>query len=201
MNHMARTAQINRTTKETQISVAVNLDGNGQAVVASGIGFLDHMLTLLAKHSLIDLKVEARGDLQVDAHHTVEDIGIALGKAVAQALGEKLGIHRYGSCLLPMDEALASAVVDLSGRAYLVWRVDLPKTRLGEFDTELTEDFWQGFASQAQCNLHVELHYGRNTHHMIEAIFKAVARSLRQAIEIDPRATGSVPSTKGTLSD
>lgn len=198
---MARTANIHRQTQETHINVSVNLDGTGQAELATGIGFFDHMLHLLAKHALIDLKISAKGDLHVDPHHTVEDTGIALGKAVLQALGDKAGIRRYGHCILPMDETLATAAIDFSGRAYLVWNAEIPRTRLGDFDTELAEDFWQGFASQAQCNLHVMLHYGRNTHHLIEAIFKVVARAIRQAVEMDPRATGVVPSTKGTLSD
>jgi imidazoleglycerol-phosphate dehydratase len=195
-----RIVQIDRKTNETQISVSVNLDGTGQADVATGIGFFDHMLHLLAKHSLIDLNIQVKGDLQVDPHHSVEDTGIALGKAVLQALGDKAGIRRYGDCTLPMDETLATAAIDFSGRAYFVWNADIPVTKLGDFDAELAEDFWQAFAQQAQCNLHVLLHYGRNTHHLIEAIFKATARAIRQAIETDPRATGVVPSTKGTLS-
>lgn len=196
-----RTAQIDRKTNETQISVSVNLDGTGQANIATGIGFFDHMLHLLAKHSLIDLNVQVKGDLHVDPHHSVEDTGIALGKAVLQALGDKAGIRRYGDCTLPMDETLATTAVDFGGRAYFVWNADIPVTKLGNFDTELVEDFWQAFAQQAQCNLHILLHYGRNTHHLIEAIFKATARAIRQAVEADPRATGVVPSTKGTLSD
>ncbi len=196
-----RTAQLDRNTNETQISVSVNLDGTGQANVATGIGFFDHMLHLLAKHSLMDLNVQVKGDLHIDPHHSVEDTGIALGKAVLQAMGDKAGIRRYGDCTLPMDETLATAAIDFSGRAYFVWSADIPQTKLGDFDTELAEDFWQAFAQQAQCNLHILLHYGRNTHHLIEAIFKATARAIRQAIEADPRAAGVVPSTKGTLSD
>jgi len=195
-----RTAQIDRKTNETQISVSVNLDGAGEANIATGIGFFDHMLHLLARHSLIDLNVQVKGDLHVDPHHSVEDTGIALGKAVLQALGDKAGIRRYGDCTLPMDETLATAAIDFGGRAYFVWNADIPQTKLGDFDTELAEDFWQAFAQQAQCNLHVLLHYGRNTHHLIEAIFKATARAIRQAVEVDPRAAGVVPSTKGTLS-
>jgi len=195
-----RTAQIDRKTSETQISVSVNLDGTGQATIATGIGFFDHMLHLLAKHSLMDLNIKVTGDLHVDPHHSVEDTGIALGKAVQQALGDKAGIRRYGDCTLPMDETLATVAIDFSGRAYFVWNADIPQTKLGDFDTELAEDFWQAFAQQAQCNLHILLHYGRNTHHLIEAIFKVAARAIRQAIENDPRATGVVPSTKGTLS-
>ena len=196
----SRTAHIDRKTNETQISVSVNLDGTGQANIATGIGFFDHMLHLLAKHSLIDLNVQVKGDLHIDPHHSVEDTGIALGKAVLQALGDKAGIRRYGDCTLPMDETLATSAIDFSGRAYFVWNADIPQTKLGDFDTELAEDFWQAFAQQAQCNLHILLHYGRNTHHLIEAIFKATARAIRQAVEADTRATGVVPSTKGTLS-
>jgi len=195
-----RIAQIDRKTNETQISVSVNLDGTGQATIATGIGFFDHMLHLLAKHSLMDLKIKVTGDLHVDPHHSVEDTGIALGKAVLQALGDKAGIRRYGDCTLPMDETLATTAIDFSGRAYFVWNAEIPSTKLGDFDAELAEDFWQAFAQRAQCNLHVLLHYGRNAHHLLEAIFKATARAIRQAIEYDPRSTGVVPSTKGTLS-
>ncbi len=197
---MPRTAIIDRKTSETTISVAINLDGTGQADIQTGIGFFDHMLTALAKHSLVDIKVHAKGDLHIDPHHTVEDTGITLGKAVLQALGDKAGIRRFGHCILPMDETLATVALDFGGRAYLVWNADIPRTKLGDYDTELTEDFWQGFVSQAQCNLHVNLNYGRNVHHLIEAIFKAAAKAIRQAVEPDPRATGCVPSTKGTLS-
>jgi len=195
---MSRTAQLRRKTTETEITLSINLDGTGQAQIQTGIGFFDHMLTLLAKHSCIDLTVQAKGDLQVDSHHTVEDIGIIFGKAVLQALGDKADIRRYGHCTLPMDETLASAALDLSGRAYFVWNAEIPQTKLGDFDTELAEDFWHAFAANALCNLHIIVHYGRNTHHQIEAIFKASARALRQAIELDPRSTG-IPSTKGTL--
>jgi imidazoleglycerol-phosphate dehydratase len=197
---MPRTAQLQRQTGETSVTVAVNLDGEGRADVKTGVGFFDHMLTILARHSLIDLRIEAQGDLHVDPHHTVEDVGITLGKALLQALGDKAGIRRYGHCTLPMDETLATAAIDLSGRAYFVWKAEIPRTVLGTFDTELAEDFWQAVCANLQCNLHVMLQYGRNTHHLIEAIFKAAARALRQAVEIDPRAAGAVPSTKGTLS-
>jgi imidazoleglycerol-phosphate dehydratase len=196
---MSRTAQIHRKTTETEITLSLNLDGTGQAQIQTGVGFFDHMLALLAKHSCIDLTVQAKGDLQIDPHHTVEDIGIALGKAFCQALGEKAGIRRYGQCTLPMDETLATAAIDLSGRPYFVWNAEIPQTKLGEFNTELAQDFWHAFAANALCNLHIILHYGRNTHHQIEAIFKAAARALRQAVELDPRCPG-VPSTKGTLS-
>jgi imidazoleglycerol-phosphate dehydratase len=195
---MPRTAKLHRKTNETDIVVSINLDGTGSVRVSTGIGFFDHMLTLLAKHSGIDLDIEAKGDLAVDPHHTVEDIGICIGKAVQEALGEKAGIRRYGHCTLPMDESLASAAIDLSGRAYFVWSAEVPRSKLGGFDSELAEDFWHAFASNALCNLHILLHYGRNTHHQIEAIFKAAARALRQAVELDPRFAG-IPSTKGTL--
>jgi len=197
---MSRTAQIQRTTAETEITLALNLDGTGQAQIQTGVGFFDHMLTLLAKHSCIDLAVQAKGDLQIDPHHTVEDVGIALGKAFVQALGDKAGIRRFGHCILPMDETLATAAVDLSGRSYFVWSADIPQTKLGDFNTELAQDFWHAFTANALCNLHIILHYGRNTHHQIEAIFKSTARAIRQAVEADPRIPG-IPSTKGTLSE
>jgi imidazoleglycerol-phosphate dehydratase len=193
-----RSAHISRRTGETKIEFMMDLEGKGQAEVATGVGFLDHMLTLFAKHSLFDLKVQAQGDLQVDAHHTVEDVGICLGKALAQALGDRAGIHRYGHFTLPMDETLATVTVDLGGRAYFVWRAEVPRQALGNFDSELAEDFWQAVAANALINLHVQVHYGRNVHHILEAIFKATARALRQAVELDPRMPG-VPSTKGTL--
>lgn len=187
-----------RRTAETSVELSLALDGAGQTEVTTGVGFLDHMLTLFAKHGLFDLKVKAEGDLRVDAHHTVEDVGICLGKAFAEALGDRSGIHRYGHFTLPMDETLATVTVDLGGRAFFVWRAEVPRQALGNFDSELAEDFWQAVATNALMNLHVQVHYGRNTHHLIEAIFKAAARALRQAVEIDPRVTG-VPSTKGTL--
>jgi imidazoleglycerol-phosphate dehydratase len=193
-----RTATIQRQTAETKIELTLNLDGQGQADVGTGVGFFDHMLTLFAKHSLIDLRVAATGDLHIDPHHTVEDVGICLGKALTQALGDKAGIRRYGCFTLPMDETLATAAVDLGGRPCLVWQADVPRTRLGDFDTELAEEFWQAVANHGLLNLHVILHHGGNTHHLLEAIFKACARALRQAVEPDPRMTG-VPSTKGTL--
>ncbi|MFO0816185.1 MAG: imidazoleglycerol-phosphate dehydratase HisB [Gemmatales bacterium] len=194
-----RTATIERNTNETKIAVSVNLDGTGKVNLATGVGFFDHMLHAFARHSLIDLSVTAVGDLHIDPHHTVEDVGVTLGKAIHQALGDKTGIRRYGHCTLPMDETLASASIDLGGRAYFVWKADIPRIRLGDFDTELTEDFWQAFTTHSQSNLHLQLHYGRNTHHLIEALFKAAARALRQAVELDPRASGTIPSTKGTI--
>lgn len=195
---MARTATIERKTAETTIRLRADLDGTGQADVATGVGFLDHMLTLFAKHSVIDLSVHAEGDLQVDQHHTVEDVGICLGQAVKQALGNKAGIRRYGHFTLPMDETLATVAIDHSGRCAMVFRVDFPAAKIGDFDSELVEEFWQAFAANALCNLHILVHYGRNSHHISEAIFKATARALRMAVEADARMTG-VPSTKGTL--
>ena len=195
---MSRSATIRRETAETRISVTLGLDGSGQATIATGIGFFDHMLTLLAKHSLMDLQVEASGDLHVDAHHTVEDVGICLGQALARALGDKSGIRRYGSATVPMDETLVTAAVDLGGRAYCVWQAEIPCEILGTFNGPLAEEFWRAVSSSGAFNLHVLCHHGRNTHHIIEAIFKATARALRQAVEPDPRMTG-VPSTKGVL--
>lgn len=195
---MGRTAQIQRRTGETNITLSLDLDGTGQGAIQTGVGFFDHMLTLLAKHSLIDLTVQAQGDLHVDAHHTVEDVGICLGRALVQALGDKAGIRRYGSMTVPMDEALVTSAVDLSGRAFCVWNVDVPIEMLGTFNSPLAEEFWRAVAGNSAMNLHVVGHYGKNTHHIIEAIFKATARALRQAVEIDPRATG-IPSTKGVL--
>src|SRR5438270_1698898 len=195
---MPRTAQIRRETAETRIDLTVDLDGAGRAEVATGVGFFDHMLTLLAKHALLDLTVQAAGDLHVDPHHTVEDVGICLGKALLEALGDKAGIRRYGSATLPMDEVLVTAAVDLSGRPFFVWQADVPVETLGTFNAALAEEFWRAVSSNGAFNLHVLCHYGRNTHHIIEAIFKAAARALRQAVEADPRASG-VPSTKGVL--
>ncbi len=195
---MARTARIRRETGETRIELAIDLDGTGRADVATGVGFFDHMLTLLAKHSLIDLTVKADGDLHVDAHHTVEDVGICYGRALAQALGDKAGIRRYGHMTVPMDEALATVAVDLSGRPFCVWGAEVPPETLGTFSASLAEEFWRAVSSAGAFNLHVLLHHGRNAHHVIEGIFKATARALRQAVEPDPRMSG-VPSTKGVL--
>lgn len=193
-----RTASLQRKTAETEISLELNLDGSGQSTIATGVGFFDHMLTLLAKHAAIDLKVKAVGDLHVDQHHTVEDVGICLGRAIRDALGDKAGIRRYGHFTLPMEETLATTALDLSGRYFLVFQAKFPTSKIGEFDSELVEDFWQAVAANALCNLHVLVHYGRNSHHIAEAIFKATARALRTAVEPDPRQRG-VPSTKGTL--
>ena len=195
---MPRTARVRRETGETRIDLSLDLDGAGRADVATGVGFFDHMLTLLAKHGLLDLAVKAEGDLHVDAHHTVEDVGLCLGKALAQALGDKAGVRRYGSATLPMDETLVTAAVDLSGRPFLVWMADVPLETLGAFNSQLAEEFWRAVSSAGALTLHVVLHHGRNTHHIVEGIFKAAARALRQAAEPDPRATG-VPSTKGVL--
>jgi imidazoleglycerol-phosphate dehydratase len=195
---MPRTAKIDRRTAETQIQVELNLDGSGTSQVATGVGFFDHMLELLARHACFDLRVTAEGDLHVDQHHTVEDVGICLGQALREALGDKAGIRRYGHWTLPMEETLVTTAVDLSGRYYLVFQAALPTAKIGEFDSELVEDFWQALAANALCNLHIVLHHGRNSHHICEAIFKSAARSLRMATENDPRTLG-VPSTKGTL--
>ncbi len=195
---MPRSAAIQRKTAETDIQLELNLDGSGSSNVDTGVGFLDHMLTLFAKHGVFDLNVKAVGDLHIDQHHTVEDTGICLGQAVKQALGDKQGIRRYGHFTLPMDETLVTSAVDLSGRAYLVCRVEFPTSKIGEFDTQLVEEFWQAFAGNALCNLHLVLHHGRNSHHISEAVFKATARALRMAVEHDPRSPG-IPSTKGSL--
>ncbi len=195
----ARRAETRRETKETAIRAAVDLDGTGAAEISTGIGFFDHMLEQLARHSLIDMTVEAKGDLHIDDHHTVEDTGIALGQAVAAALGERRGIGRYGSIDLAMDETLTRAAIDVSGRPFLVWHVDFSAPKIGTFDTELVREFFQAFAQNARVTLHVANHYGANNHHVAETCFKAVARALRQAVEPDPRQAGAVPSTKGTL--
>ena len=195
---MPRTATVTRTTKETDIRLSLDLDGTGRAEIATGIGFFDHMLTLLAGHSLLDLKIACTGDTHVDGHHTVEDVGRALGFAVAEALGDRRGIHRYGHCVLPMDESLVTAAVDLGGRAACVLAVDFPVPMIGSFDAQLVEVFWESFAATAGANVHAVLHHGRNGHHIAEAVYKGLARSLRMAVEPDPRQPG-VPSTKGTL--
>jgi imidazoleglycerol-phosphate dehydratase len=196
---VARTARIARKTKETDITVSVDLDGTGKGEIATGIGFLDHMLDLLSRHSLIDMDIKAKGDLHIDFHHTAEDVGIALGQAVKEALGDKKGIRRYASVALPMDEALTRVALDVSGRAFLVWRVEFSRDKVGEMDTELFQEWFQAFASNAGVTLHVECAYGENNHHIAESAFKALARALRQAVEIDPRSANSVPSTKGSL--
>jgi imidazoleglycerol-phosphate dehydratase len=195
---MPRTVKIDRTTRETQVQLELNLDGNGAGAWQTGVGFLDHMLELFARHGALDLTVSAKGDLQVDQHHTVEDVGICLGQAVKQALGDKAGIRRYGHFTLPMEETLCTTAIDLSGRYYLAFNAPFASPKIGDFDTELVEDFFQAFAANALCNLHVLVHYGRNSHHVAEAIFKSAARALRQAVESDPRMPG-VPSTKGVL--
>jgi imidazoleglycerol-phosphate dehydratase len=195
---MPRTAAINRKTAETDIQLTLNLDGSGAGKIETGIGFFDHMLTLLAKHALFDLTVTAKGDLAVDSHHTVEDVGICLGKALAQALGDKQGIVRYGSKTLPMEETLVTSALDLSGRAWIVYRVTFATEKIGDFDTELVETFWQALAANALMNLHLVLHHGSNSHHVAEALFKSTARALREAVAVDPRQAG-VPSSKGTL--
>jgi len=195
---MPRTATIQRKTNETDIRLQLDLDGAGAAQIATGVGFFDHMLTLLARHGAIDLSVTAVGDLHVDQHHTVEDVGICLGQAIREALGDKSGIRRYGHFTLPMEETLATTAIDLSGRYFLAYGAQFPTEKIGEFDSQLVEDFWQAVAANALCNLHVLVQYGRNSHHIAEAIFKSAARALRMAVELDPRTTG-IPSTKGTL--
>jgi imidazoleglycerol-phosphate dehydratase len=195
---MTRIGSINRQTTETRVELSLNLDGSGAANVETGVGFFDHMLVLLAKHSLIDLNVKAKGDLHIDAHHTVEDVGICFGQALAQGLGDKAGIRRYGCATVPMDETLVTAAVDLGGRAFFSWHANIPPELLGAFSATLAEEFWRAVAAHAALNLHVICHYGKNTHHIIEGIFKAVARALRESVELDPRTTG-VPSTKGVL--
>ena len=195
----ARRAEIARKTKETAISVTVNVDGTGEARISTGIGFFDHMLDQLSRHSLIDMTVEAKGDLHIDDHHTVEDVGIAIGQALANALGDRAGVNRYASIDLAMDETMTKAALDLSGRPYLVWNVTFPSEKIGTFDTELVREFFHAFAQNAGITLHVLNHYGANSHHIAETCFKAVARALRTATEIDPRQDGRVPSTKGML--
>ena len=194
----ARCAEIERKTAETQISIKLNLDGEGTCDIATGIGFLDHMLTLLAKHSFMDLTVKAKGDLEVDSHHTVEDIGIVLGEALQEALGDKAGIHLYGNCFIPMDETLAQVCLDFSGRPFLVFDAEIPKIQLGNYDAEMTEEFFRAVAVHCGLTLHIRVLYGSNVHHIIEAIFKAFARAVAEAAAVDPRVKG-VMSSKGVL--
>ena len=194
-----RKATITRKTAETEISVTLDLDGTGRYDCQTGVGFFDHMLDQLARHSLIDIEILAKGDLHIDDHHTVEDCGIALGQALVQALGDKRGIRRYGECSLPMDDAQVACALDLSGRPYLVWNVDFPSARIGTFDTELVREFFQALASHGGITLHLDQRHGINAHHIAEAAFKAVARALRAAVEPDPRKSDAIPSTKGAL--
>ena len=195
-----RTAKVERKTTETSISVELNLDGTGNFDVQTGIGFLDHMLEQLSKHALIDLKVRAKGDLHIDMHHTTEDCGIAIGQALAKALGERRGITRYASCYLPMDETLVRVALDISGRPFLVWEAEFSQPKIGDMDTELFREWFQAFAQNAGITLHVEALYGENNHHIAESCFKGLARALRQAIEVDQRQADVIPSTKGSLS-
>ena len=194
-----RTATITRSTAETEISVTINLDGTGIYDNQTGVGFFDHMLDQLARHSLIDMTIRAKGDLHIDDHHTVEDTGIALGQALTQALGDKRGIVRYGSCLLPMDDAQVRSALDLSARPYLIWNVEMPTQKIGNFDTELVREFFTAFATHGGITLHVDQLHGFNSHHIAEAAFKSVARALRAAVEVDLRKSGDIPSTKGAL--
>ena len=194
-----RTAQISRKTAETDIVLGIELDGTGVSTVDTGVGFLDHMLTLFAKHGRFDMNVKCSGDIQVDDHHSVEDIGIALGEAFLEALSDKRGIRRYGDCLLPMDEALILSAVDISGRAHLSYEADIPSQKVGAFDTELAEEFWTAFARASRITLHIRQLAGKNSHHIIEGQFKSVARSLRTAVSIDPELADEIPSTKGLL--
>ncbi len=195
-----RTATIDRKTTETKISCTVNLDGTGAFDIKTGVGFFDHMMEQLSRHSLIDITLKAEGDLHIDDHHTVEDSGIALGQAIAKALGDRKGIRRYGSCDLAMDETLSRCAIDVSGRAFLVFKAEFPRDKIGTFDTELVREWFQAFAMNAGITLHLENAYGENAHHIAEASFKALARALRDAIEIDPRQKNRIPSTKGSLS-
>ena len=194
-----RTSQVTRNTLETQVSVSLNLDGSGVAKLASGVPFLDHMLDQIARHGLVDLDISAKGDLHIDAHHTVEDIGITLGQAFAKAVGDKKGIRRYGHAYVPLDEALSRVVIDLSGRPGLVFAVDFSRGMIGEFDVDLVSEFFQGFVTHAGVTLHIDNLRGKNSHHQVETIFKAFGRALRMAVEIDPRLGGALPSTKGSL--
>ena len=195
----ARTATVERKTKETQIRATVNLDGTGRYIVATGIGFLDHMLEQLSRHSLVDISLEAKGDLHIDFHHTTEDTGIVIGEAISKALGDRAGIKRYGDAMIPMDETLTRVALDASNRPYLIWKVAFSRAKLGEMDTELFKEWFQAFAQSAGLTLHIENIYGENNHHIVESCYKGVARALRQALELDPRKLGQVPSTKGTL--
>ena len=199
MQAFGRRASVARKTKETEISVSVDLDGAGKSEIATGIGFLDHMLEQLSRHSLIDLTVKAKGDLHIDFHHTTEDTGIAIGEAVSKALGERKGINRYGDAMIPMDETLTRVALDASNRPYLIWKVNFTRPKLGEMDTELFKEWFQAFAQNAGLTLHIENLYGENNHHIVESCYKGLARSLRTAIEIDPRKSDAVPSTKGVL--
>lgn len=194
-----RTATVERITKETQVKATVNLDGKGMYTVSTGIGFLDHMMEQLSRHSLIDITLEAKGDLHIDYHHTTEDVGITLGEAIGKALGERRGIVRYGSALVPMDETLSRIALDLSGRPYFIWKVNFTKPKLGDMDTELFREWFQAFAFNSGMTLHVENLYGENNHHIVESCFKGIARALREAIAIDPRKSDDIPSTKGVL--
>ncbi len=198
MSQPPRIVEVVRKTRETDIRLSLNLDGRGQAELATGIGFLDHMLEAFARHALVDLSVACKGDLHIDDHHSTEDVGICLGQAIDRALGDRAGVRRYGHCILPMDETLVTAAVDLGGRPFWVWNAPMPAPKIGTFDSELVADFWHAVSTQGRMNLHVLLHYGRNTHHIAEAIFKAAARAIRDAVEHDPR-TNEVPSTKGSL--
>ena len=194
-----RQSTITRSTAETDITVEIDLDGTGSYANNTGVGFFDHMLDQLARHSLIDMKITAKGDLHIDAHHTVEDVGIALGQALTSALGDKRGIRRYGSCLLPMDDALLRTALDLSARPFLIWNVAIPTAKIGDFDTELVREFFQALSTHGGITLHVDMLHGINSHHITEAAFKSVAHALRQATEIDSRKSGDIPSTKGAL--
>jgi len=196
---MSRTADVTRITSETMIAATLDLDGTGMSRIETGVPFLDHMLSALAKHAMLDLDMQANGDLHIDAHHTTEDVGIVLGQALAQALGDKRGIRRYGQCSLPMDEALVDTALDLSGRPFIAWDVRFGPGKVGTMDTELFEEFFRAFAMNGLLTLHVTQRAGRNAHHVAEACFKSVARALRQAVEPDPRAPGAIPSTKGSL--
>jgi imidazoleglycerol-phosphate dehydratase len=198
---VTRRAEVERNTKETRIRVELDLDGSGTYRVRTPLPFLTHMVEQLARHGLLDLVVDAHGDTEIDGHHTTEDLGYVIGRAAAVALDDRAGIRRYGSATLPMDEALVTAAIDLSGRPFFVWKVPLPKAKIGDFDVELAEVFFEAFARGAQCNLHVVLHAGENLHHIVEVSFKALARALREASELDPRAAGAIPSTKGTLTE